>query len=325
VETKVATRDMSGSLKDKRKQVAGGRVILIAGPTASGKSALAIDLASELDGVIINADSMQLYKDLRLVSARPSDEEEREVPHRLYGVLQASTAFSTGAWLRLATEEIEAVRAAGKLPVLVGGTGLYFKGLTEGFAEMPEIPSEIREQARDLADQEGVARLKEELAHFGDHESAATLADPQRLARALEVVMATGKPLSTWQTTSQSAPFLAKGECLRIVLAPPRPWLHERIERRARLMLAEEGIEEVRALLEQGLSPKLPAMRAIGVAEIRDLLSGKAGYEETVHRLTVATRQYAKRQETWFRNQMPDWQRVDPAAGINVEDILDPK
>ncbi len=203
--------------------MAGGRVILIAGPTASGKSALAIDLASELDGVIINADSMQLYKDLRLVSARPSDEEEREVPHRLYGVLQASTAFSTGAWLRLATEEIEAVRAAGKLPVLVGGTGLYFKGLTEGFAEMPEIPSEIREQARDLADQEGVARLKEELAHFGDHESAATLADPQRLARALEVVMATGKPLSTWQTTSQSAPFLAKGECLRIVLAPPRP------------------------------------------------------------------------------------------------------
>ncbi len=235
------------------------------------------------------------------------------VPHRLYGILPSSTAFSTGAWLRLATREINAVREEGKLPILVGGTGLYFKGLTEGFAEMPEIPDDIRSKARTLADELGVDALKAELSTAGDPAAAEALADPQRLARALEVIVATGKPLADWQRQRQSEPFLPPEECDRIVLAPPRPWLHERIERRARLMVSEEGCEEVRSLLAKGFSDKLPAMRAIGVAEIGAYLEGKIDLEQAVNNLTVATRQYAKRQETWFRNQMADWQRFDPS------------
>lgn len=313
---------MDASLERKSKQPGNGRAILIAGPTASGKSAFALKVAAECNGVIVNADSMQLYEDLRLVSARPSAEEEKMVPHRLYGILPASTAFSTGAWLRLAADEITGLRAEGKVPVVVGGTGLYFKGLTEGFADMPEIPEAVRREARALGDREGVEGLRNALIREGDREAAVALNDPQRLSRALEVIVATGKPLSAWQGSAQSAPFLARDECIRVVLAPPRPWLHDRIEQRARLMLSDEGIGEVRTLLAKGLSPELPAMRAIGVGEIRDFLSGETGFEETVHRLTVATRQYAKRQETWFRNQMPDWQRVDPSQGIGADEII---
>lgn len=304
-----------------KEQTEGNRAILIAGPTASGKSALALELAKARNGVIINADSMQLYEDLRLVSARPSVEEEAQVPHRLYGVLPSSRAFSTGAWLRLVAEELEAVRALGQLPILVGGTGLYFKGLTEGLAEMPEIPEEIRTKARSLGDLEGVKGLKAALIEAGDEEAAEGLNDPQRLARALEVVLATGKALAVWQNEQQSVPLLNADDCTRIVLAPPRPWLHERIAMRARLMLAEEGQQEVKALLAKGLSSKLPAMRAIGVAEIDAYLSGKCDLEQTIHKLTVATRQYAKRQETWFRNQMANWQRVDPSAEITLKEI----
>jgi len=292
----------------------GKRAILIAGPTASGKSALALKLAKKNDGVIINADSMQLYEDLCLVSARPSAGEEAEVPHRLYGILPASTAFSTGAWLRLAAGEIGAALEAGKVPILVGGTGLYFKALTEGFADLPDIPDSVRLEARALADAEGIEGLKSALLRLGDGEAAAGLEDPQRLARALEVMMATGTPLAVWQKEGQSAPLLSDAGSERLVLAPPRPWLHERIERRARMIFSEEGLQEVRALLARGLSGKLPAMRAIGVAEIGAYLDGELGFEEAIHRLTVATRQYAKRQETWFRNQMADWQRIDPSA-----------
>ncbi len=313
---------MDASLERKSKQPDNGGVILIAGPTASGKSAFALKVAAECNGVIVNADSMQLYEDLRIVSARPSAEEEELVPHRLYGILPASTAFSTGAWLRRASSEIAGLRADGRTPVVVGGTGLYFKGLTDGFADMPEIPDDVRQAARDLSDREGVDGLRDALAREGDAEASVALNDPQRLSRALEVIVATGKPLRFWQASAQTAPFLSADETIRIVLAPPRPWLHARIEQRARLMLGEAGIGEVRALLEKGLSSELPAMRAIGVAEIREFLSGEAGYEETVHRLTVATRQYAKRQETWFRNQMPHWQRIDPSEGIGADEII---
>lgn len=308
-------------MEDKRKKTIGWRAILIAGPTASGKSALALDLAKRLDGVIINADSMQLYEDLRLVSARPSPSEERDAEHRLYGVLPASQAFSTGAWLRMASAEMEAVWSEGRVPILVGGTGLYFKALTQGLAELPDIPEDIRERARDLADREGVEGLRQALADAGDIVAAGELADPQRLARALEVILATGQPLSVLQKAQHATPFLSPEQALRLVLAPPRAWLHERIARRAAMIVGEEGIEEVRALLGKGLSPKLPGMRAIGIAEIRDLLSQKTSQDETINRLTVATRQYAKRQETWFRNQMTDWQRIDPSVGIDLEQL----
>ncbi len=319
----MATKDMDGSLDDDDGTPATARrAILIAGPTASGKSALALTLAKRLNGVIVNADSMQLYEDLRLVSARPSVAEEGEAPHRLYGVLPASTAFSTGDWLRLAERELQDAWGNGQMPILVGGTGLYFKGVTEGFAEMPGIPEEIRARARSIADTQGVEGLRQQLIAEGDPESAEALVDPQRLARALEVLLATGRPLKAWQQHAQSSPLLKPQACHRIVLAPPRPWLHERIEQRARLMVCEEGFNEVRALLEQGLSEKLPAMRAIGVPELGAYLAGKADYAETIHRLTVATRQYAKRQETWFRNQMSDWQRVDPSNLIEMEAFL---
>ena len=319
----MATKDMDGSLEDgDRTPVSGRRAILIAGPTASGKSALALTLAKRLNGVIINADSMQLYEDLRLVSARPSAEEEAVAPHRLYGVLPASTAFSTGAWLRMAEQELKAVWANDQMPIFVGGTGLYFKGLTEGFAEMPDIPQEIRSRARAIADTDGVAGLKRCLIAEGDPASAETLADPQRLARALEVLLATGRPLKAWQQEAQSQPLLSAQACCRVVLAPPRPWLHKRIEQRARLMVSEEGLAEVRRLLAKGLSQKLPAMRAIGVPELGACFAGDADCADTIHRLTVATRQYAKRQETWFRNQMADWQRLDPSDLIDMEAFL---
>ncbi|QDG76881.1 tRNA (adenosine(37)-N6)-dimethylallyltransferase MiaA [Labrenzia sp. PHM005] len=300
----------------------GKRAILIAGPTASGKSALAIELAKRVDGVVVNADSMQLYEDLRLVSARPSIEEETEVPHRLYGVLPSSEAFSTGAWLRRMSAELETIWSAGQVPVLVGGTGLYFKALTEGFAELPEIPDAVREQARLLADAEGVPALKEALVAAGDEQAAETLNDPQRLARALEVILATGQPLTRWQKEQQSSPVLQAADCLCLVLAPPRNWLHERIAKRSKLMLSEDGIREVKVLLAQKLSYKLPAMRAIGVKEIGAFLTGKQDNVETEYRLIVATRQYAKRQETWFRNQMPDWQRLDPSREIDADAVV---
>ena len=304
------------------ERAAGKRAILIAGPTASGKSALALALAKRLDGVIVNADSMQLYEDLRIVSARPSPDEEAQAPHRLYGVLPAATAFSTGGWLRLAAEQISVIRAERRVPILVGGTGLYFKALTEGFAELPDIPETIRERARDLAEREGVEGLKQALRVEGDEAAAEDLSDPQRLARALEVILASGKPLSRWQKEQQSAPLLPSGSFSGLVLAPPRPWLHARIAERAQLMVRDEGIAEVEELLRKGLPASLPAMRAIGVAEIGRLLSGEWDRAEAAAKLTVATRQYAKRQETWFRNQMPLWQRLDPASEFDSKQIV---
>ena len=296
--------------------------ILIAGPTASGKSALALRLARETGGIVVNADSMQVYGVLRVLTARPDETQLAAAPHRLYGHVDPREAYSTGRWMR----DVEALIRSGELghkpAIFVGGTGLYFKGLTEGFAEMPGIPEEIRARARSIADTQGVEGLRQHLIAEGDPESAEALVDPQRLARALEVLLATGRPLKAWQQHAQSSPLLKPQACHRIVLAPPRPWLHERIEQRARLMVCEEGFNEVRALLDQGLSDKLPAMRAIGVPELGAYLAGEADYAETIHRLTVATRQYAKRQETWFRNQMSDWQRVDPSNLIEMEAFL---
>lgn len=298
------------------------RAILIAGPTASGKSALAISLAERVGGVVVNADSMQLYKDLRIVTARPSEEEEQLVPHRLYGVLSASEPFSTGAWLRLMDQELQAIWNVGQVPVLVGGTGLYFKALTEGFADLPDIPEAIRAEARELAAAGGIEALKAALTQAGDEDAATALNDPQRLARALEVRVATGRSLADWQSGQQADALLDLEQCLPLVLAPPRPWLHERIERRAGLMLAREGLAEVAALLAQNLPWTLPAMRAIGVKEISAFHRGEADLVETAYRLTVATRQYAKRQETWFRNQMACWQRIDPSREIDIQRVV---
>lgn len=291
---------------------AGIRALLIAGPTASGKSALAVELAERMNGVIVNADSMQVYQELSIITARPSPEDLARVPHRLYGVVPAGVAFSTGDWLRRVADEIAAVEADGRMPVLVGGTGLYFKALTEGFADLPDIDPAVRAECRLLAEEGGLGGVRLALGAL-DPDAAATLMDLQRMTRALEVVRATGKRLSVWQREAQGASLYSVAETARLVLTPPRPWLYERISRRAALMLASDGLAEIEALLALGLPDTLPAMRAIGVKESRALLSGEIDPAEALAQLTIATRQYAKRQETWFRNQMPDWQRLDPA------------
>lgn len=296
------------------------RAVLIAGPTASGKSAFAIDLAKTLNGEIINADSMQLYREMRIVSARPSVQDEAEAPHHLYGVLPASHACSTGEWLELAKAALDDVAGRDKLPILIGGTGLYFKALTEGFAKVPEIPHEVRAQCRELAEEQGLAGVREALAVI-DPQAAEIFNDLQRLTRALEVVSATGRSLLSYQEEAQSAPLLTPEACVRLVLAPPRDWLHRRIAMRSELMLTDDGISEIRALQEQALPTSLPAMRAIGVKEVGAFLDGALSHEETVEKLTIATRQYAKRQETWFRNQMGNWLRLDPSKGQLLEDL----
>ncbi len=291
----------------------GRRAILIAGPTASGKSALAVELAERWNGVVINADSMQLYRELSIVTARPPAEDLSRAPHRLYGVLPGGEPFSTGDWLRLMEETLASVSGEGKRPILVGGTGLYFKALTEGFADLPEIEPEIRDDCRRLADEGGVEAIRAAIMPL-DPEACETLTDVQRLTRALEVVLSTGRPLAAWQEQAHSAPLIRPEEAERIVLAPPRPWLHERIACRSALMLSDEGIAEVRALLDHGLPNSLPVMRAIGVKEVSGYLKGDFDLQEAERKLTIATRQYAKRQETWFRNQMAGWRRFDPSA-----------
>ncbi len=274
---------------------------------------MALALADALDGVIVNADSMQLYRDLSIVTARPPAEDLVRAPHRFYGNLPASDPFSTGDWLRLVERELQDITALGKQPIFVGGTGLYFKALTEGFAELPDIDPGVRSRCRSLAEEGGIEAVRQALREK-DPDAADELKDLQRLTRALEVVLSTGRTLADWQREAHGEPLLPAASCLRLVLAPPRAWLHERIALRARQMLDCGGVDEVRTLLQLDLPTSLPAMRAIGVKEIKALLEGEIDREEAERRLTVATRQYAKRQETWFRNQMADWERLDPST-----------
>lgn len=287
--------------------------ILIAGPTASGKSRLAVALAREHGGVVINADSMQVYRELRVLSARPSAADEAAVPHRLYGHVPAATRYSVGQWLADAARVLAELRADGRVPVFVGGTGLYFKALTEGLASIPPIPAHVRERV--LAEAEGVpaAALHVRLAAI-DAETAAGLrpSDRARILRAIEVVEATGTPLSTLRRGQATPPLLMASRAMRIVLDPPRPWLHERIGERADRMVHDGAIEEARGMGRLGLSPDLPAMKAIGVRQFLDHDLGKLTLAETLAAVKTETRRYAKRQMTWFRHQMADWPRIDP-------------
>lgn len=278
------------------------RVLAICGPTASGKSRLALAVADAFDGVILNADSMQLYRELRVLTARPGPDELARAPHRLYGVLSATTPASVAMWRDLALAEIHAVKAAGKLPILVGGTGLYFRSLTHGFARVPAIPPEIRADA---------ARRFEELGREGFHamlgehdpEMAARLhpGDRQRLLRAWEVVAATGRSLADWQRETGDGPSVALAP---ILLVPPRAALYEACDQRFHRMLAMGALDEARSLA--GLDPDLPLRKAVGVPELLRHLAGDIPLEEAVSLAQQATRRYAKRQLTWFRNQMAD-------------------
>ncbi len=287
--------------------------ILITGPTASGKSALAVELAKRHDGVVINADSMQVYDTLRVLTARPSDEDMQGVPHYLYGHVSAATAYSTGAWLRDVTALLPQLRADGRLPVFVGGTGLYFKALTGGLSDMPSIPEEVRTRLRARLIEEGGAVLHAELAaRDGDVAAALNPQDGQRIVRALEVLEATGRSIAKLQ--GQSGPVVVDPDrAQKIVVLPERAVLHDRINRRFGLMLAEGAADEVRALLALSPAPEMPVMKAIGVSQIAAMLDGAMSREDVLEKGAAATRQYAKRQMTWFRNQMDEsWERLAP-------------
>ncbi|WP_234906189.1 tRNA (adenosine(37)-N6)-dimethylallyltransferase MiaA [Rhizobium rhizogenes] len=287
--------------------------ILITGPTASGKSALAVELARAHDGVVINADSMQVYDTLRLLTARPSEEDMEGIPHHLYGHVPAGQAYSTGVWLREATELVARLRGERKLPVFVGGTGLYFKALTGGLSDMPAIPLEIRNRLRARLLAEGAEILHRELADR-DAPVAESLnpQDGQRIVRALEVIEATGQSIAAYQ--GRTGPVVIDPDrAQKIVVLPERTLLHQRINGRFETMLAMGAEEEVRALLALDLPAEMPVMKAIGVSQIAAMLRGEMTRDEVLETASAATRQYAKRQMTWFRNQMDEsWERVSP-------------
>lgn len=281
--------------------------VLIAGPTASGKTGLAVALARQVDGAVINADSMQVYRELRVLTARPSAYEQGGVPHYLFGHVPAGEAYSVGRWLADATAALAAVRQRGAVPIFTGGTGLYFKALTEGLAQVPAIDPDLRAELRDLARRDPAA-LYQRLTK-ADPEAAAQLvpSDRQRVVRALEVVEGTGRPLAEWQTENAGSPLIDAGAA-RLLLLPPRGELHRRIEHRFAAMMAAGARGEVRRLLALRLDTDLPAMRAIGVARLAAVERGQATEAEAVERIIAATRQLAKRQTTWFRHQFgPQW------------------
>ncbi|MFM2148810.1 MAG: hypothetical protein RLZZ187_1116 [Pseudomonadota bacterium] len=275
--------------------------ILVAGPTASGKSALALALAERLGGVVINADSMQVYRELRIVTARPDDADLARAPHALYGVRPAAEAGTVAWWREAALAEMQAAREAGRVPILCGGTGMYFAALTEGLAAIPPVPAPAREEARRLLAAEGPAALHARLAAL-DPATAARLrpSDSQRIARAYEVVTGTGQGLGAWQAKGGTGPAPWRFAAIR--LDPPREALRAAIAARWQAMLAEGAVEEVRALGALGLDPALPAMRAHGVPELLAHLAGRMTLEAASARAVLVTGQYTKRQATWFRH-----------------------
>jgi tRNA dimethylallyltransferase len=294
---------------------------LIAGPTASGKSALALALAEQAGGVIVNADSAQLYRDLRVLSAAPGDDDKARAEHRLYGVIDGAQPCSAADWAAMARREIDDIHAHGKLPILVGGTGLYLRTLLDGIAPVPPIDPEVRREIRDAP----VETNRERLAKL-DPEAAARLkpADTTRIARALEVVLSTGRTLGDWQRQRQGG--IGGEATLRpLILLPPRDWLRARCDQRFAAMVELGAIEEVAALLKRKLDPKLPVMRAIGVREIAAFLNGETSREQAIALGQQATRQYAKRQYTWFARQPPpEWPRfTEPLEGDSIGAALE--
>jgi len=275
--------------------------LLIAGPTASGKSARALALAQERGGVIINADALQVYGDLRILSARPTAEEEARVPHRLYGHVAAEQPYSVAAWAAEAQREMAAAWEQGLLPIITGGTGLYFRALEKGLAPVPEIPDEVRSHWRGFT-----GDLHAELG-ARDAEMAARLApgDRQRITRALEVVDATGRSLLDWQREGQEQAALEGVTVERVFIDVPREELYARADMRFEQMIAQGALDEARALMDR--DPMLPVMKAIGLPELVAHLSGEMTLDEAVAKAKTATRQYIKRQLTWWRGQMAHW------------------
>lgn len=295
---------------------------LIAGPTASGKSDLAVRLALQLaergqDVAVINADSAQVYADLAVLSARPTEAEMQGVEHCLFGTWDGASPCSAADWARAAKQEIARLHSEDTLPILVGGTGLYIRTLLEGIAPVPEIAPDVRAEVRALPTPDAYAALQQE-----DPDRAAALnpADTTRIARALEVVRSTGHPLTHWQQQSEGG--IADAVCLHpALLLPDRAWLYDRCDRRFAMMLDKGACEEVERLLARKLDPDLPVMRAIGVREVSAMIAGEISRQEALEAGAQATRNYAKRQYTWFRGQFPqDWTRID-TSNFNSDDI----
>ena len=277
---------------------------VIAGPSASGKSRLAMAVASAFNGVIINADSMQLYRELRILTARPSPMDEAAIPHRLYGVLPAAEACSAAAWRELALAGIAAAEAAGQLPIVVGGTGLYVRALLRGLAAVPPIPPSVQAEARALQERLGPEGFHRLLAER-DPAMAARLPpnDRQRLLRAFTVVTATGKSLADWQNAEDGTPAFDR-PYLGLRVDAPREWICARCDARLERMMEEGALDEVRALLALNLDPELPAMKALGVRELARHLRGEETLDAALAATRLATRRYVKRQTTWLRNQV---------------------
>jgi tRNA dimethylallyltransferase len=292
--------------------------ILIAGPTASGKSALALAVAERHRGMVINADSMQVYRDLRIITARPSEAEEARVPHRLYGHVDAAENYSVGRWCQDVRKVMDEAKREGRLPIIVGGTGLYFKALTQGLSAVPPTPPDIRAMVRARCDAEGAAALHEELGRR-DPLMAARLepGDRMRIARALEVLEATGRSLADWHRDGLPA-ILHPDEALKVFLAVERAELHRRIDARFDAMLAAGALDEVRALAARGLDPMLPAMKAHGAPWLRRHLTDEISLDEAAEGSKQDTRRYTKRQGTWFRHQMPGWAFLTSAEAASA-------
>ncbi|GAA0587013.1 tRNA (adenosine(37)-N6)-dimethylallyltransferase MiaA [Craurococcus roseus] len=297
--------------------------LIVAGPTASGKSALALALARRLNGVVINADSMQVYRELRVLTARPTPDEEALAPHRLYGVRPAAEPADAAWWREQALLAMDDAFRAGKLPILCGGTGLYFLSLTRGLADVPAVPAWAREEARAQLAASGAPALHERLARL-DPATAATLrsTDGQRLARALEVVLGTGRGLAAWRSGSGDG-GAAPWRRWAVLLRPPRDELRQVVAARFDAMLRNGALDEVRAMLDQGLDPALPAMRAHGAPELAAHLAGRLGLPQAREKTIANTRRYVKRQDTWFRHHPlaePDRVRhVDARFGVDEQ------
>jgi tRNA dimethylallyltransferase len=295
--------------------------VLIAGPTASGKSALALAVAEAIDGVIVNTDSMQVYRETRILTARPTDEDTAGAPHLLYGHVGVAESYSAGRYQAEAAHALRTARESGRIPIFTGGTGLYFGVLTEGIANIPEIPSGVREAVEALREEVGPKAFHDALA-TRDPEAAARLSegDTQRTLRAYEVFEATGRPLTEWQK-EMGDPLLGGMKLARFVISPPRDVLHDRINARFDTMLAQGAMEEVAALEGLNLSPT--AQKIIGLRELREVAEGAASLGEAAERSKAATRQYAKRQVTWFRGRMADWNWIeDIDLSNNISNIL---
>ena len=289
------------------------RLTLIAGATASGKSRLALEMAEKTGAVIVNADSQQLYADLRVLTARPSIEDEARAEHHLEGVADAAESWSVGRWTRAVMPLLDELAAQDRPVLLVGGTGLYFNALTRGLADIPAVPDAVRDAVQTDYDAEGEAAFRRRLAEVDPVAAAAiTPGDRQRLIRALAVAQSTGRSLSAWKADTQ--PLLAPGSYDALVVEPSRDRLYAACDARVSQMIENGALYEVRALLARNLDPALPAMKAVGVPELAAHLTGATTLDQAVAAIRLSTRHYAKRQLTWFRNQTADWARVSPGT-----------